>query len=843
VTNVVLINPPSRSGYGDLADDLSAIEPPAWSRMIAGYLRDRGFRVFIIDADGERLSADDIGNAIARMASPPRIACVVVHGHQPSASTQLMGAAEEVCRAIKIRMADVSTMVVGGHPSALPVRTLLECSDFDYACVGEGPITIERLLQGDKLAFVPGLVWRNYASGEVVVNSRAPLLPIDDLRGNAWYMLPPLSQYRAHNWQCLDGWPRSPYASIYTTLGCPYSCLTGDTVVNTIYGDIPIKELSEKYGDQGVPVYTYDPKTGKAFVADSVYIRMYGRNKRVVRVSFDDGSHIDCTPDHMFLQFKWGNGRSPRKQWQCEAQDLVAGAHVRAVRFEQHPLGRVYVSWGRKSRQLRSRMVMEYILGRKLRRVEHVHHVDRNKSNDLPGNLKHFASAKEHFVEHPEIAQRMRVQNPARHMTPVWRGKLAAANRGLRRSPEAIDNYRTAARRRSTDPAYREKLRQAALSRGPRGSWWTAADGTHYVATVARARGDRRGRIGFNPHRMVNHCVVSVTELDQRQDVYCLTVPATGWFFANNVLVKNCHFCMINAPFDSHAYRMRQPQHVAAEIVRLYRQFGVRTFKIVDEMFILNPRHYGEICNGIIEAGIGDDINIWAYARVDTVRSDRLAQLRNAGFRWLALGIESASAYVRDGARKRLKNDDIIGVVRAIQAAGINVIGNFIFGLPDDDFSSMRATLALAQELNCEFANFYSAMAYPGSPLYAEAAREGWDLPSTWDGYSQHGYETRPLATRALAARDALAFRDQAFDAYFGSARYTDMIGRKFGDTALMQLKKMREHAIPRGLFGGCTARDLPDLTTSAPDVLGGTDHQATQENAPVGAFPATTGH
>jgi len=527
VTNVVLINPPSRSGYGDLADDLSAIEPPAWCRMIAGYLRDRGFRVFIIDADGERLSADDIGNAIARMASPPRIACVVVHGHQPSASTQLMGAAEEVCRAIKIRMADVSTMVVGGHPSALPVRTLLECSDFDYACVGEGPITIERLLQGDKLAFVPGLVWRNYASGEVVVNSRAPLLPIDDLRGNAWYMLPPLSQYRAHNWQCLDGWPRSPYASIYTTLGCPYSC----------------------------------------------------------------------------------------------------------------------------------------------------------------------------------------------------------------------------------------------------------------------------------------------------------------------------HFCMINAPFDSHAYRMRQPQHVAAEIVRLYRQFGVRTFKIVDEMFILNPRHYGEICNGIIEAGIGDDINIWAYARVDTVRSDRLAQLRNAGFRWLALGIESASAYVRDGARKRLKNDDIIGVVRAIQAVGINVIGNFIFGLPDDDFSSMRATLALAQELNCEFANFYSAMAYPGSPLYAEAVREGWDLPSTWDGYSQHGYETRPLATRALAARDVLAFRDQAFDAYFGSARYTDMIGRKFGDTALMQLKKMREHAIPRGLFGGCTARDLPDLTTSAPDVLGGTDHQATQENAPVGAFPATTGH
>ena len=79
-----------------------------------------------------------------------------------------------------------------------------------------------------------------------------------------------------------------------------------------------------------------------------------------------------------------------------------------------------------------------------------------------------------------------------------------------------------------------------------------------------------------------------------------------------------------------------------------------------------------------------------------------LDKLKRAGIRWLALGIESGSKHVRDGALKALKSNDIIDIVRQIQMAGINVIGNFIFpGLPDDDRDSMMETLQLARELNC----------------------------------------------------------------------------------------------------------------------------------------------
>ena len=58
---------------------------------------------------------------------------------------------------------------------------------------------------------------------------------------------------------------------------------------------------------------------------------------------------------------------------------------------------------------------------------------------------------------------------------------------------------------------------------------------------------------------------------------------------------------------------------------------------------------------------------------------------------------------------------------------------NYIFGLPDDTMDSMRTTLDLARTLNTEWANFYCAMAYPGSPLYDLAKQKHWALPDDQD--------------------------------------------------------------------------------------------------------------
>ncbi|MDG2032881.1 MAG: radical SAM protein [Rhodospirillales bacterium] len=265
-----------------------------------------------------------------------------------------------------------------------------------------------------------------------------------------------------------------------------------------------------------------------------------------------------------------------------------------------------------------------------------------------------------------------------------------------------------------------------------------------------------------------------------------------------------CSFCCINAPFGKSSYRMWSPDCVIQEIDHLVENYGIKNIKFVDEMFVLNKAHVMGLCD--LLKGRDYDVNIWAYARVDTVQDEFLDNLKAAGINWLCLGIESASDHVRDGALKKYGNDDIIDVVRRIQDAGIYIIGNYIFGLPDDNISRMQETYDLAAELNCEFANFYSAMAYPGSSLYDSAIQDGVELPDTWKDFSQHGYKAKPLSNKFCSAAEILEFRDKAFDQYFTSPTYLNMVKEKFGQDVVDHVARMVSIPLSRKLLEERTA-------------------------------------
>jgi len=258
----------------------------------------------------------------------------------------------------------------------------------------------------------------------------------------------------------------------------------------------------------------------------------------------------------------------------------------------------------------------------------------------------------------------------------------------------------------------------------------------------------------------------------------------------------SCVFCCINAPFGKPGIRFRSPGLVLEEIGILVKKYGVKNIKIVDELFILQARHYMAILEMLIKEGY--ELNIWAYARVDTVKLENLQIMKKAGINWLALGIESANADVRDGAQKKMRVKDIKKVVQTIQDAGIRVIGNYIFGLPGDTIGTMQETLDMAVDLNCEFANFYCAMAYPGSRLYDIAIKEGWQLPKEWHGFSQHSYETFPLPTRYVSAQKVLKFRDDAFHKYFTNSYYLKTIEGKFGREVREHVQTMTETRLRR---------------------------------------------
>ncbi len=496
--DLLILNPSSLTHvYQGLGAELTAVENPVWAALMATFARTAGLSVDLIDGEAEGLTAEQL--AERARAADPVLTAVVVYGHQPSASTQIMTAAGRLCTAIKQLAPAHKVILVGGHVASLPARTLAE-EDADFVAAGEGLHTLVALVEALKTPApefdkVPGL-WRR-RDGRPLLTPDRPLVADLDVRmpSQAWDLLP-MSRYRAHNWHCLDGRDRKPYAAVYTTLGCPYHC------------------------------------------------------------SF------------------------------CCIQ------------------------------------------------------------------------------------------------APFRSGELAGGRR------ETANSYR----------------------------YWS-------VDTVL------------------------------------------------------------------------------AQIDVLVQRYGVHNIKIADEMFVLNRRHVLGICEGLIRRKY--DLNIWAYARVDTIKDGMLEPLREAGFTWLALGIEAGSERVRAGVDKQFDQQQVFEVVDQVRAAGINVIGNYIFGLPEDDGDTMQATLDLAVELNCEFANFYSAMAYPGSPLYDLAVRQGVPLPAAWTGYSQHSRDCLPLPTRYVPAREVLHFRDQAFKSYYTNPHYLEMIERRFGAEIVGHIRRMTGIALERDLLSG----------------------------------------
>ena len=275
-----------------------------------------------------------------------------------------------------------------------------------------------------------------------------------------------------------------------------------------------------------------------------------------------------------------------------------------------------------------------------------------------------------------------------------------------------------------------------------------------------------------------------------------------------------CSFCMINlinrndndeigVASNYSTMRFWSTDFVIKEFEKLIKM-GVRTIRIVDEMFLLNPKYYIPLCEELAKRNKDDSLRIWSYSRIDTVKRPEILKLvRKAGIKWLALGIESANKKVRLEVDKgKFEDVDVRKVIEKVHAADINVIANYIFGLPGDTKETVESTIKLSLELCTAGWNTYPAMALPGSKLYKDAFDNGVKLPEDYEGYSFHSYETIPLPTEKLSAKDIITLRDEAFNIYHKDKNFLKSIEKKFGKLAVDNIIEMTKVKLKRKIKG-----------------------------------------
>lgn len=221
---LLIIAPTSASLYQDLAKDFSAKETNIWAGLLANSVRDI-CKVQIYDMEIIRPSVDSFYEDI-KLINPDLILFVVT-GSNPNASSSAMAGAVQ---AAEIISGQYKIAFVGPHVNALPLETIQKHKFIDIVFTNEGVYALKNIVQQglseESLKKVKGIIFRN--GSELVWNDPERIVPQDrleiDLPGIAYDLMPDLSNYRTSTWHTNFKGNTSPFASIYTSLGCFAKC-------------------------------------------------------------------------------------------------------------------------------------------------------------------------------------------------------------------------------------------------------------------------------------------------------------------------------------------------------------------------------------------------------------------------------------------------------------------------------------------------------------------------------------------------------------------------------------------------------------------------------------------
>lgn len=275
-----------------------------------------------------------------------------------------------------------------------------------------------------------------------------------------------------------------------------------------------------------------------------------------------------------------------------------------------------------------------------------------------------------------------------------------------------------------------------------------------------------------------------------------------------------CDFCMINiinrndneevGVASNYSFmRYWSPDFIIKEFDKLF-DYGVETIRIVDEMFLLNPKYYLPLCDLLKIRNKNDNLRLWAYSRVDTIKKPNiLEKVRSAGIKWLCLGIESGKKSIRlEISKGKFEDVDVESIISKVHDSNIEVMANYIYGLPGDTKETIKETLELSKKLCTSGWNTYASMALPGSNLYKVALEKNYELPTNYEGYAWLSYECMPLRNENLTSAEILKLRDDAFIDYHSYLPFLERIKRKFGDIALDNINEMNKIRLKRKILG-----------------------------------------
>lgn len=220
-----------------------------------------------------------------------------------------------------------------------------------------------------------------------------------------------------------------------------FMCYSLDTLIPLLDGrTVSLQTLIDEHniGKENW-VYSCDPKTGKFYPGPVSWAGITKQNAKVVKVTFDNGKSVICTPDHKFPV--WGKGF-------IEAQHLIGESIIPGYRRMQkmHNSSNEYEqiyknetkTWEYTHREISKWKSSIGLIEEMIHKQEFInsskktiHHKDYNRFNNSPNNLV-LMNRNDHIQYHWDMAKygAGRRINKKEDFTSEWKLKLSLARKG-----------------------------------------------------------------------------------------------------------------------------------------------------------------------------------------------------------------------------------------------------------------------------------------------------------------------------------------------------------------------------------------------------------------------------
>jgi len=291
-------------------------------------------------------------------------------------------------------------------------------------------------------------------------------------------------------------------------------CVGGETLISTVSGDFPIKDLVNK------TPYVFCFDGDKIRIRKALRIWKTYKNTKVIKVILDSYAIIYATPEHMFM-LRDGTYKMAKE---LKLNDSLMPFYRRKDSNED----RWCLSLNNQKSIKQSHYVYEEVFGEKINTKKYcIHHKDNNSLNDLPENLEKL-KYKEHQKTYQRIGNKNNFYGKKHTKNTKIKIGLSSKNRNIGRKHTKSEIKKMVLHKK--DKSYIKKvvdlLEKNIYSR----------------KEIAKFVGVSRYTV-YNivkNMRNYNHKVREVIDDNFYMDVYNISVDEFHNYIANGVVIKNC---------------------------------------------------------------------------------------------------------------------------------------------------------------------------------------------------------------------------------------------------------------------------------------------------------------